>query len=139
MKPHTWTEEHDRQLRDMYPYMLNKDIAERMGCSVNTIMRKAKALGLKFSDKREVYHDQRSRILTDAAFRDGRRPPEKKKDWKPKWTPESRAKLSNTRRLMYQRERRRLLYNLPPLTNIRVNLDGRVERKRRKQKQNNKS
>ncbi len=139
MKPYTWTEEHDRQLRDMYPYMLNKDIAERMGCSVNTIMRKAKALGLKFSDKREVYHDQRSRILTDAAFRDGRRPPEKKKDWKPKWTPESRAKLSNTRRLMYQRERRRLLYNLPPLTNIRVNLDGRVERKRRKQKQNNKS
>lgn len=132
MKPYTWTEEHDRQLRELYPYMLNKDIADRMGCSVNTIMRKAKALGLKFSDKLAIYHDQRSKILTDAAFRDGRRPPEKKKDWKPKWTPESRAKLSNTRRLMYQRERRRLLYNLPPLTNIRVSLTGRVERKRRK-------
>lgn len=76
--------------------------------------------------------------MTDVAIRDGRRPPEKKKDWKPRWTPESRAKLSNTRRMMYQRERRRLLYNLPPLTNIRVSLTGREERKRRKQiKQNN--
>lgn len=139
MRPYQWTEEHDRQLRELYPYMLNKELAAQMGCSVNTLLRKAKALGLKFSDKRAVYHDQRSRILTEIAIRDGRRPPEKKKDWKPKWTPESRAKLSNTRREMYQRERRRLLYNLPPLTNIRVSLTGRVERKRRKQKQNNKS
>ena len=139
MRSHGWTEEHDRQLRELYPYMLNKELAAQMGCSVNTLMRKAKALGLKFADKRAVYHEQRSRILTDVARRDGRRPPDKKKDWKPAWTPESRAKLSNTRRMMYQRERRRLLFNLPPLTKIRVSLTGRGDRKRRKQQQINKS
>ena len=72
MRSHGWTEEHDRQLRELYPYMLNKELAAQMGCSVNTLMRKAKALGLKFADKRAVYHEQRSRILTDVARRDGR-------------------------------------------------------------------
>ena len=87
MKSHSWTSENDRLLQELWPYMINRDIAARLGCTTDTVAIKARKLGLTKSDKSHVYHERVAVAHRNAALADGRRPPKKRQDWKPAWTP----------------------------------------------------
>lgn len=72
-----WDETKLRLMRDYFPTMLNYPLALWIGCSVRTLQRKAKELGIsKVPDFNTVKADAISRIISDGvkkAYAEGRK------------------------------------------------------------------
>lgn len=76
-RPINWTPERLKLLREYYPTMFTDALAKWIGCSVRTLQRKARELGLKKVDNfNQVRSADISRKVSDGvkrAYREGRK------------------------------------------------------------------
>ena len=115
---HRWTEKDNDTLRSMYPDHFNREIAQAIGCSMMTLARHIRTLGLK--EKSDVHARRYSAIMSNTMK--GRKAPWAK--GRPKgctWTEENKQAFANGLKRAYDAERRRVIFGLPQKTNLKVN------------------
>lgn len=115
---HKWTKGDTDTLLAMYADSFNYEIARAIGCSIPTIDRKIRKLGLK--EKSDVHARRYSAIMSNTMK--GRKAPWAK--GRPKgctWTEENKQAFAKGLKRAYGAERRRVIFGLPQKTNLKVN------------------
>lgn len=116
---HKWTKGDTDTLLAMYADSFNYEIAHAIGCSVPTIDRRIKKLGLK--EKSDIHKRRYSIRMSDTMK--GRKTPwakGRKKGYTP--TPENIEAARQGLLRTYASERRRILFGLPQRTGLRVSI-----------------
>ena len=118
MKNWSWNSECDSRLREAFPLMTDRELAGLFGCSLYSIRYHVDKLGLKKSDKSLYYKEKVSDRHRVAAKERGMyiRP----REYGHKQTEDTRRRIGEARKRLYDSEKRRLVYGLQQRTNIKV-------------------
>lgn len=99
-KPSIWTEENLKYFIEHYAETSNAELAERFGCKVSTIQKRAYFLGLHKTDEVRAKNAEKARLYTK--------------------TEEAKAKQARGWKKAYEADKRRLLFGMEQKTKIRV-------------------
>lgn len=118
MKPRQWTPEDDERLKYFWSVCYLDELACMLECSKNTISEHAKKLNLSKKDKSSAYKQRRHNDMSSCAIACGNKPT--KYGYGHKHSKESKLKIAESRKRIYDSERRRIIFGLPQKTKIKV-------------------